>query len=314
MRAENTSVFVDGAGLQPDVLITANDRAPIVIEAEYFPANSVENEASERFGLTVVNGRKKIETAVALQYPERLKTVDDLDIAVSKAQLTYAVLYENGERFPKSGWLKGSCEDIADTVRLVSTQESAVIDASNYLELGIETAAERLNEISETYPRVASEISGLLGMSNVEQSRRMACAIVANAMVFHDRVATIHDGVEPLNLLCGPDASDPQSGLLESWRYILNEINYWPIFAIAHDILSRLNSLDSARIIRISRQTAAKVSATGVNIAHDLTRPDFPKIDFRPKIPSHFLHLAFLGNSVGTLSGRQTPRHHLGRP
>ena len=278
VRSENTSVIVGKAGLQPDVLITATDRAPIVIEAEYDPANSVEKEASERLGLIVVDGRKKIETAIALRYPETLKFSDDLDKEIRRLRMAYAILYENGERFPRSGWLQGHSEDIADLVRLVSTPESAVVEASDHLELGIETAAERLNEISELRPRVASEISSLLGMSNVEQSRRMACAIIANAMVFHDRVATMHDGVKPLNLLCGPDVEDSQVEVLASWSHILDEINYWPIFAIARDILSRLNSLDAARIIRISRQTAGRVSATGVNIAHDLTGRIFQRL------------------------------------
>ncbi len=277
VRHEDTGVIVGGAGLHPDILITASDRAPVVIEAEYEPANSVEEDARARLGLTVEDGHRRIESAIALRYPDALKYAVDLDTEVRAARHKYAVLYENGDRFPASGWLEGSCEDIADMVRLLSVPQSAVINASDHLEMGIETAADRLNEISELRPKVATDIAGLLGMSNVHQTRRMACAILANAMVFHDRVADMHDGVQHLHMVCGPDVADPQSEVLASWRQIL-EINYWPIFAIARDILSQMSPQDAARILHVLRETAGKVSASGANIAHDLTGRIFQRL------------------------------------
>ncbi len=277
VRHEDTGVIVGSAGLHPDILATASDRAPVVIEAEYDPANSVEEDARVRLGLIVEDGHRRIETAMALRYPDALKYSSDLEEDVRNAPFSYAVLYENGNRFPASGWLEGSCEDVADMVRLLSVQQSAVNTASDHLELGIETAADRLNEISELRPRVASDIAGLLGMSNVHQTRRMACAILANAMVFHDRVADMHDGVRHLHMVCGPDVANPQAEVLASWREIL-EINYWPIFAIARDILSRMSPQDAARILRVLRETAGKVSATGATIAHDLTGRIFQRL------------------------------------
>ncbi len=277
VRHEDTGVIVGRPGLHPDVLITASDRAPVVIEAEYDPANSVEDDAVSRLGLTVEDGHRRIEAAIALRYPDALKQSADLDNDVRASRLSYAVRYENGDRFPASGWLDGSCEDVADMVRLLSVPQSAVNEASDHLELGIETAADRLNEISELRPRVASDIARLLGLSNVHQTRRMACAILANAMVFHDRVADMHDGVKHLHMVCGPDVPDPQTEILASWRDIL-AINYWPIFAIARDILSRMSPQDAARILRVLRETAGKVSASGANIAHDLTGRIFQRL------------------------------------
>ena len=277
VRHEDTGVIVGSAGLHPDILITASDRAPVVIEAEYEPANSVEDDARARLGLTVQDGHRRIETAIALRYPDALRYGDDLDKDVRSTRFSYAVLYEKGDRFPVSGWLEGAGEDVADMVRLLSVPQSAVNEASDHLELGIETAADRLNEISDLRPRVASDIAGLLGMSNVRQTRRMACAILANAMVFHDRVADMHDEVRHLHVVCGPDVADPQAATLASWREIL-EINYWPIFAIARDILSQMSPQDAARILRVLRETAGRVSATGANVAHDLTGRIFQRL------------------------------------
>ena len=277
VRREDTGVIVGDASLHPDVLITAPDRAPVVIEAEFMPANSVEDDAVGRLGLTVKDGRRRIESVIALRYLDRIRHAVNFECELRDSLLSYAVLHENGRRFPTSGWLEGSCADLADMVRLISVPQRAVNAASDHLETGIETAADRLNEISNLRPKVASEIAGLLGLSNVHQTRRMACAILANAIIFHDRVADMHDGVKHLNLLCGPDVADPQSEILASWQQIL-EINYWPIFAIARDILVRMSPQDAARILRVLRETAGKVSASGANVAHDLTGRIFQRL------------------------------------
>ena len=53
VRSEHTQVIQNQPGLQPDILITAQDRSPVVIEAEYMPAYTVEGEARSRLGLAV---------------------------------------------------------------------------------------------------------------------------------------------------------------------------------------------------------------------------------------------------------------------
>ena len=91
VRSERVRAIVDRAGLQPDILITAAERAPVVVEAEFDPARNVEDEAKERLGLEVVEGRRKIEAAVALIYPESVADSDDLADALSDANLRYCV-------------------------------------------------------------------------------------------------------------------------------------------------------------------------------------------------------------------------------
>ena len=96
---------------------------------------------------------------------------------------------------------------------------------------------DEMNELASGSSMTA--IARLLGMTNVPQTRRMACAIIANALVFHNRIAGMHDNVKPVNLVCGPGVSDPQRETLDAWTTIL-EINYWPIFAVGKDILAQL--------------------------------------------------------------------------
>ena len=280
VRSENTQAISGHPGLRPDIIVAAPGRSPVVVEAEYMPARTVEPEAKSRLGLEVAANGRIIEAAIALRYPDAIGDAHDLRAALSSARLAYCVFTESAkdlQRFPKSGWLEGAVEDLADMVRLVSVPQRAVDQAAATLEEGIEGAARLLDELNETRGGVTTTIARLLGMSNVPQTRRMACAIIANALVFHERIAGMHEGVKPLAVVCGDGVDNPQGEVLAAWDDIL-EINYWAIFAIAKDILEQLPSADAANILRRLRNTAQSVNATGVDNAHDLTGRIFQRL------------------------------------
>ena len=293
IHAETTQTIVGHAGLQLDILITATDRAPVVIEAEFMPAYTAEKEAEERLNLKVNPDGREIEAAIALRYPAALKDADDLDLELRDAQLSYCVLTapeEDGagdddagddnkeyDRFPESGWLEGSAADLAELARLVSVPQRTVNAAASALEAGIDSAVGVLNSMEKQSPVAAREIADLLGMSEVPQTRRMACAIVANAMVFHDRIANLHSEILPLNRLWKTDTDNPQGKVTGAWDAIL-EINYWPIFAVARDIVNLLPSHAAAQILEHLRTTAYRINSTGANVAHDLTGRVFQRL------------------------------------
>ena len=280
VRSEHVQAIAGRAGLQPDILITSTGSAPVVVEAEYMPAHTVEVEARSRLGLEVASNGRPIEAVIALRYPEDIREVHDLHGALSSARLSYCVFTEGAEdvhRFPESGWLDGSIEDLADMVRLVSVPQRAVDRATTALQEGIDGAARLLDELNETRAGVTTAIARLLGMTNVPQTRRMACAIIANALVFHERIAGMHEGVKSLAVVCGDGVDNPQGEVLAAWDDIL-KINYWAIFAIAKDILEQLPSGDAANILRRLRHTAQAVDATGVDNAHDLTGRIFQRL------------------------------------
>ena len=164
-----------------------------------------------------------------------------------------------------------------DMVRLVSVPQHAVDRATAILQEGIDGAAKILDELDQTRPGITEAIAALLGMANVLQTRRMACAIIANALVFHDQIAGMHAKIKSLALACSDSVDNPQGEVLAAWTAILN-INYWSIFAIAKDILQHLDSADAARILRRLRNTAQAVNATGVENAHDLTGRIFQRL------------------------------------
>ena len=277
VRSENTQTFIYHPGRHADVLITAPGRSPVVVEAEYEPAPEAEKDAFDRLGLAVHSEPQTIEAAIALRYPQAVEDAYDVRQAVAVARLSYCVLHEDGNRFPESGWLDGTVTDLADLIRLVSVPQKAVNDAAAALERGIEQAANQLDDMAKLRPNITPAIARLLGMSDVHQTRRMACAIIANAMVFHQRIAGMHDGVKPLLLVCGPSVANPQDETLAAWAEIL-KINYWPIFAIAKDILEQIPGDTAAGLLRGLRETAQRIDATGVDNAHDLTGRIFQRL------------------------------------
>ena len=276
VRSEHTQVIVDHAARQPDILVTSSGRSPVVVEAEYMPAYNAESEAKDRLGLEVAGTARHIDAAIALRYPAHIKNAYDLPPAISDAHLSYCVLYYDGTRFPESGWLDGSVEDLSDLIRLVSVPQRAVDQAADALEKGIDRAASILQQLARSRPGVVATIAERLGMSEAVQTYRMAGAIVANAMVFHERLAGMHN-VSPLSQLCSTQASSPKANILDAWTEIL-KINYWPIFAIARDIVEQLPAAEASQMLTGLRTTVEDVEATGANQAHDLTGRIFQRL------------------------------------
>ena len=283
VRSEHTQLITDQPGAQIDNLITAAGRSPVAVEAEFMPAHTAEDDATSRLGKTIVGQPRSVEAAIALRYPAGLKSAANLESALGDARLSYCVLYDetdqdgNHVRFPTSGWLEGDTEDLADLIRLVSVPQKEVDQAASSLQDGIEQAAVVLDALSDKQMHVLRYIADLLGMRNVPQTRRMACAIIANALVFHERIAGMHEGLKPLNLVCGPNIANPQQETLATWDQIL-KIDYFPIFAIARDLLQQLPSGIAKQLLDELRDTAQQVDAAGIDNAHNLTGRIFQRL------------------------------------
>ena len=85
VRSENTQLIEGRPGRQLDNLITAPDRAPVVVEAEYEAVGTGEADAAARLGLRVVNETHPIEAAIALRYPDAVRFAGNLRDALATA-------------------------------------------------------------------------------------------------------------------------------------------------------------------------------------------------------------------------------------
>ena len=287
--AQNSRTIVGHSSWQPDLLITAAGRSPVVVEAEYPPAANVEQEAKDRLGHAVTTHRLPIEAAIALRYPLGVDDAPDLRAAVKDARFSYCVFTvtahrptPEGEitetaRFPESGWLEGGLTDLADLIRLVSVPQLPVNDATDAMQKGIDRIVLTLDELENNQPATNQRIAKLLGMDNVPATRRMAGAILTNAAVFHERIAGNHDEINPLSLVCGPEVTNPKAETKAAWQAIL-DINYHPIFDIARRLLDLLPSRSAAAILHTLEYTAGEVESVGVENSHDLTGRVFQRL------------------------------------
>ena len=262
-------------GKRPDLLITAPGRSPVVIEARQMPAANLEEDAAARFALNAVIGGRELEAVIALRYPAGMTALN------AETPLEYAALTRKPgvglDRFPESGWLNGKAADLADLVRLVSIPQMAVKQAADALEQSIDRVAELLEGLDRGFPGISASIAHLLTMNPGLQTRRMAGAIIANAMLFHERIAGIHEGIKPLNLVCGPGVANPQNEIINAWDEIL-KINYWPIFAIGQDILRQLPAGYAKDILEALQYRVGEINTAGIDNSHDLTGRVFQRL------------------------------------
>ena len=81
VRSENTQAITGQPGLRPDIVITAPGRSPVVAEAEYMPARTVEPEARDHLGLELASNGRIIEAVIALRYPDAIGDAHNLRAA-----------------------------------------------------------------------------------------------------------------------------------------------------------------------------------------------------------------------------------------
>lgn len=280
VRSENIRAIAGRPNLQPDILITAPGRSPVILEAEFIPARTVEREARSRLGLETSQGNRPIEATIALRYPRGTRDQPDLVASIREARPAWCLFtMANGAvtRFPEAGWLEGSVSDLADLIRLVSVPQRAVDESALALQKAIDGAVAILHEMHQLRPNIVPYLAGGLGLTDVPQTRRMICAIIANAIGFQGRLHGIHTGVKSLRETAGDNVANPQQETLTAWNEILH-INYWPIFAVARDIVEQLPSDAAARILRRLMLTAESINVSGAHIAHDLTGRVFQRL------------------------------------
>ena len=138
------------------------------------------------------------------------------------------------------------------------------------LEEGVGQAAARLrSDLEDNRPDVLTKIAEALHQEDGEQTSRMAMAIVANALTVHTAIAGAHR-IDTLDELRGARGRLLKSKVLETWRYILREINYWPIFKIATDVLLPIPNGAAARLLDRLHGVASELDGIGATSTQDL--------------------------------------------
>ncbi|MBE0540994.1 MAG: hypothetical protein IH623_06385 [Verrucomicrobia bacterium] len=294
VRAEEVGgTFEDGG--RPDVLIEKPGGWPIVVEAEVGNYRQAEIEARSRLGKRLSTSTSTVDTAIALVYPKALRNYhgQTLRSKIREARLDYA-LYSvepsgTTKRLPASEFLTGDVRELAMLLHRSSVPMWRADALTDTLEQGI-TRAE--GDFSSSHP-VGSPcgvgIAAELGQSDDDagQTRKMAMAVIVNALVFHAALAEA-------DMLVFDESSKTERGtkspgefrnlgnftptpLMDEWVRIL-KVNYWPIFHTAKAILHCLPVVSQVRTLNGLWETAEKLVAGGVTKSHDLTGVIFQRL------------------------------------
>jgi hypothetical protein len=98
---------------------------------------------------------------------------------------------------------------------------------------------------------------------------KIAGLTIVNALVFQEVLADYESQVQHLRQTL--QAHDAISALADHWEYILTQINYYPIFHVAHQLLLAMPSNpDSERALRLLARTALDIVQQRAALRHDL--------------------------------------------
>ena len=176
-------------GRQPDILIERSN-GPVIIETEFAPAYSVNDDALAKLGLEYRGEPAGITFAVTI--PAELKAThqqhlqDRLAAATLKWQ-PWRSAYETG--LPSTGNFIELSEDVARAETRTDDLEQAV----ERLAQGAQTAGSRLYSKLGSMARVALVFERDIS----DEVANMAALMVINAMVFHDRLASASGAITP---------------------------------------------------------------------------------------------------------------------
>ncbi len=269
--AEQHGLFSEGG--RPDILL--NGESPIVIETEFAPARTVMHDARRWLGKSPRQGRGPIEHAVSLRLPASLRTTpqDRLSAQVASAQFDSRLLSVVGmgqdELWPSQDWYQGDIDDLAGLLETAAVSERRIAANLAILQQGIDQATAIFAFETQDFPDTRKAIARLLNQHEGEQTFRMAMAIVANALTFQSLIAGVHS-IRHFDNLKTVGGRISKRHILAEWTRILTEINYWPIFSIAREIVRPLRESLAAKLLTCLSAMAADLAADGVTQSHDL--------------------------------------------
>ncbi len=254
-----------GAGMKPDILFDPPHRQPVIVETEFAPASTVDEDATARLGTISRVGGTGVEGVLAVILPDRLRT-GDLE-TIEDASFRYATHYldaeGNGRRWPSGReWLEGGIDDLADAIEYLSISERQLARGTEVLERVVSQVAYRL--FQRAGDTALTKIARTLHQEPGEQTRRMAAAIWVSAFVFHAAIER-RGGVPPL-----PDEKPASIWVIQpTWEKIL-EVNYYPIFGIARDLMDHVPRVAGSWVMELVVDVIPELTKLGATTYHDL--------------------------------------------
>ena len=270
VHAERTQVIQEaaqrtGTGKRPDILIAPPLCQPVIVETEFAPAYTVDLDAAGRLGTSLQGTGGDIEGVLSVVLPGSLRT-GDLE-SVEGSAFLYATHHLDAKgdsvRWPPGRrWLEGGVDDLADAIEHLSLSERRLARGTEALEWVVRHAANLLAMWSGPVPPL--RLAEVLQQEPGKQTERMVAAIFVSAFVFQAAIEGKH-GVPPVQR----EGVFDKFRLLDAWEAVL-EVNCWPIFGLARDLLEEIPIRAVARVMRRIGESVAELAELGATTYHDL--------------------------------------------
>lgn len=270
VREEARGLLIEERLKKPDIVITRADAPPVVIENEYTPGATLEQDCLSRLGFTLEmddGGRGGVVSVVfALRSPEVLRECRHGDEADEKlrggAELEFAVYRGRPgdyERFPRGGFLRGDMVDLVNFIKPASIPEDIVNHAADVLTRGsnvaagiiIRYSATRYNfgaklgkKLRQPWPDPYDAANGKQAKEDAEarlQTAKMCATMLINAFAYQQNLSGHHADIDDMETVRTDRGVREltKTIVIQEWEKIL-DVNYWPIFRIALDLLLEL--------------------------------------------------------------------------
>ncbi|MDE0309108.1 MAG: hypothetical protein OXI60_04665 [Acidiferrobacterales bacterium] len=159
--------------------------------------------------------------------------------------------------------MEGKVEDLADAIENLSISPNRIALGTTVLEEVVRQSAARLMNYSAdfTLERLAAKLHQEPG----EQTARMTTAIFVSAFVFQSAL-----GEQKIIAHLSDEEQISRYALSAHWRKIL-EINYWPVFGIARELLAIIPIITVSYVMERIAQSIPMLTKLGAVSYHDLT-------------------------------------------
>lgn len=259
-------VIIDGR--QPDVLVIHPNHGPIIIETEFDPARSVNDDALAKLGLEINGETTAITFAVTLPSDLREIQQEHLLDRLSVATISWSEWYIDSTNGPD---ISGNYQDLCEQIKRAVPRSDALSEAVQILERGLRTAAATIRGHEGTMYR----ISKVLDREPSDEVAHVAALMFINAMSFHDRISGLVSDIPYPPFISNSGNLAVQ--LRQVWSVIL-EKDYWPIFRTAYDLMCSMPVPDAYQFSMACRRTVDDLAKLPIAKRHDLAGQIFNRL------------------------------------
>lgn len=265
-------------GPRPDIIVRTQD-GPVIVEVELDPGRTVEADALSRLGMEI-DGRK-VQVVFAVVVPEEMRTVPQqhLPVRLAAINLRWREWRSDGTSGPM---MTGLLAALARSVQQATPPSGNLEEAVDTLDTGARRAGAQLYGSPGTLARVAA----VFGTPPGDEAANMGALVIINAMVFQERLASIHPDIRPLETT-RDQGRISKTALIRAWDAIL-EIDYWPIFKMARDVAANLSELEASGVLDECARAAVKLLGMGTVGRHDLAGRIFNRLISERKFLASF--------------------------